>query len=213
MKKTAIFVLTMMSFFFFAASIAAAADDVMQRAQLLFKPIPDTVSNIEGKSFTPEKAALGKMLYFEPRLSASSLISCNTCHNLGMGGADFQEISVGHKWQKGPRNAPTVLNSVFNVAQFWDGRAKDLKQQAKGPLQASVEMNNTPEMAVKTLKSMPEYIDMFKKAFPGQADPVTFDNMAEAIEAFEATLLTPDSPFDQYLKGNENALSETQKDG
>jgi cytochrome c peroxidase len=153
------------------------------------------------------------MLYFDPRLSASALISCNTCHNVGMGGADFQETSVGHHWQKGPRNAPTVLNSVFNIAQFWDGRAEDLKQQAKGPVQASVEMNNTPEMAIKTLKSMPDYVAFFKKAFPGQSDPVTFDNMAEAIETFEATLLTPDSPFDQYLRGKKDALSATQQEG
>jgi cytochrome c peroxidase len=132
---------------------------------------------------------------------------------VGMGGMDFQETSTGHRWQKGPRNAPTVLNSVFNIAQFCDGRAEDLKQQAKGPVQASVEMNNTPEMAIKTLESMPGYIVLFKKAFPGQSDPVTFDNMAEAIEAFEATLLTPDSPFDHFLEGNEHALSERQKEG
>ena len=130
-----------------------------------------------------------------------------------MGGADFQETSVGHRWQKGPRNAPTVLNSVFNIAQFWDGRAEDLKQQAKGPVQASVEMNNTPEMTIKALKSMPEYIALFKKAFPGQPDPVTFDNMAEAIEAFEATLITPDSRFDKYLKGDGTALNATEKEG
>ena len=85
------------------------------------------------------------MLFFEPRLSASHLISCNTCHNVGLAGADLQETSTGHNWQKGPRNAPTVMNAVFNIAQFWDGRAKDLAEQAKGPVQASVEMNNTPE--------------------------------------------------------------------
>jgi cytochrome c peroxidase len=171
------------------------------------------VSEVKGKALTPQKVELGAMLYFEPRLSSSALISCNTCHNVGLGGVDYQETSVGHHWQKGPRNAPTVLNSVFNIAQFWDGRAEDLKQQAKGPVQASVEMNNTPEMATKTLKSMPEYVALFKKAFPGQPDPVTFDNMAEAIEAFEATLLTPDSPFDLYLKGDNTALTASQKEG
>ena len=204
--------LALLLFFLFAVS-TAGADDLMKRAQARFKPIPKTVAEMKGKSFTPQKMELGKMLYFEPRLSSSALISCNTCHNVGMGGADFQETSIGHRWQKGPRNAPTVLNSVFNIAQFWDGRAEDLKQQAKGPLQASVEMNNTPELAIKTLKSMPEYVALFKKAFPGQADPVTFDNMAEAIEAFEATLLTPDSPFDRYLEGNKDALNEAQKEG
>jgi cytochrome c peroxidase len=212
MKKNALS-LTLVVIVFLAAGAAFAADDLLEQAQKRFKPIPKTLPQLKGKSFTQEKILLGKMLYFEPRLSASALISCNTCHNVGMGGADFQETSVGHRWQKGPRNAPTVLNSVFNMAQFWDGRAEDLKQQAKGPVQASVEMNNTPEAAIKVLKSMPDYPALFKKAFPGQADPVTFDNMAEAIEAFEATLLTPQSPFDLYLEGKQDALTALQREG
>ena len=196
-----------------ASSGAQAADTLMDRAKELFKPIPAKAPDIADNPVTPEKAALGKMLYFDPRLSSSQLISCNTCHNLGMGGDDNLETSLGHGWAKGPRNAPTVLNSVFNVAQFWDGRAKDLKEQAKGPVQNPVEMNHTPEAVVATLKSMPEYVEMFRKAFPKDKDPVTFDNMAKAIEAFEATLLTPDAPFDRYLKGDEKALSEQQKKG
>jgi cytochrome c peroxidase len=106
-----------------------------------------------------------------------------------------------------------VLNSVFNVAQYWDGRAEDLKEQAKGPVQASVEMNNTPEMTMQAVKSMPEYVTLFRAAFPGQADPVTFDNLAEAIEAFEATLITPDSAFDRYLRGKKDALTAGEKAG
>ena len=153
------------------------------------------------------------MLYFDPRLSASNLISCNTCHNLGTGGVDLQETSVGHGWQKGPRNAPTVLNAVFNIAQFWDGRAKDLEEQAKGPVQASVEMSNNPERLVATLNSMPQYVVLFKKAFPNDNSPVTFDNTAKAIEAFEATLLTPNSRFDKYLKGDAGALNAQEKEG
>ena len=98
----------------FSVSTAGAQDNLMKKAQMRFKTIPKTVPEMKGKTFTPQKVELGKMLYFEPRLSASALISCNTCHNVGMGGADFQETSVGHRWQKGPRNAPTVLNSVFN---------------------------------------------------------------------------------------------------
>ncbi len=192
---------------------AHAADDLMNRAKELFKPIPDKPPAIADNPLTPEKVALGKMLYFEPRLSSSQLISCNTCHNLGMGGDDNLETSLGHGWAKGPRNAPTVLNSVFNIAQFWDGRAKDLKEQAKGPVQNPVEMNHTLEAVVATLKSMPEYVEAFRKAFPKDKDPVTFDNMAKAIEAFEATLLTPDSPFDRYLKGDAKALTEEQKKG
>lgn len=153
MKKVKV-IITLTSLLIFTVTTVIAADDLMKRAQTLFKPIPKTAPVMEGKTFTAAKVELGKMLYFDPRLSASALISCNTCHNVGMGGADFQETSIGHGWQKGPRNAPTVLNSVFNIAQFWDGRAPDLKEQAKGPVQASVEMNNKPEMVIKALKSM-----------------------------------------------------------
>ena len=195
------------------STYAAAADPVMQQAQALFKPIPQAPPALDHNPITPEKIELGKMLFFEPRLSRSGLISCNTCHNLGLGGADFQETSTGHKWQKGGRNSPTVLNSVFNIAQFWDGRAEDLMQQAKGPVQASVEMSNSPAQVVKTLKSMPEYVKKFKIAFKGEKEPVSFDTMAKAIEAFEATLLTPDSRFDKFLQGDEKAMSAREKDG
>lgn len=188
-------------------------DELMKRAQALFEPVPDSPPALENTPMTPESIELGKMLYFEPRLSSSWLISCNTCHNLSLGGVDLLETSVGHGWQKGPRNAPTVLNSVFNIAQFWDGRAKDLMEQAMGPVQAAVEMNSTPERAVATLKSIPEYVDRFEVVFPDSDDPVSFENMARAIEAFEATLLTPDSRFDQYLKGKSNALGAMEKKG
>jgi len=191
----------------------ASAESLMKKAQDMFKPIPYGAPEIKDNPLTTSKIELGKMLYFDPRLSKSGFISCNSCHNVGMGGDDFQETSVGHGWQKGPRNAPTVLNSVYNVAQFWDGRAKDLKEQAKGPVQASVEMNNTPAGVLKTLNSMPEYVALFKKAFPGQKTAVTFDNMAKAIEAFEATLTTPDSKFDLYLKGDNTALTDAEKKG
>lgn len=204
------FVILVVSFSFV---VAAQADNLMERAQNMFKPIPKSPPPLEGNPITPEKVNLGKVLYFDPRLSASSLISCNTCHNIGMGGIDFQETSIGHGWQKGHRNAPTVFNSVFNIAQFWDGRASNLREQAKGPVQAAVEMNNTPEMVMQTIRSMPEYEEMFKKAFSDEKDPVTFDNMARAIEAFEATLLTPDSRFDGYLRGGENALTAKEKEG
>ena len=191
----------------------AFAGNVMDEAKQTFKPIPNEAPAIKGNPATPEKVQLGKMLYFEPRLSKSCLVSCNFCHNVGMGGDDFQETATGHGWQRGPRNSPTVLNAVFNMAQFWDGRAKDLKEQAKGPVQASVEMSNTPEGAVKTLNSMPEYVEMFKKAFPGDKNPVTFDNMAAAIEVFEATLITPDSKFDNFLRGDTKALNEEELKG
>lgn len=191
----------------------AAAEDLAAQARGAFKPIPAKAPASKRNPVTPAKIELGKKLYFDPRLSASQLISCNTCHNVGLGGADLQETSIGHGWQKGPRNAPTVLNAVFNVAQFWDGRAEDLAAQAKGPVQAGVEMNNKPERVIETLKSIPGYAPAFKGAFPGEADPITFDNVANAIEAFETTLLTPDAPFDRYLKGDAKALSALEQQG
>lgn len=191
----------------------AAATPLMERARAVFEVIPDEPPELEDNPLTPVKVELGKKLYFEPRLSQSWLISCNTCHNLGLGGVDLMETSIGHGWQAGPRNAPTVLNSVYNLAQFWDGRAANLMEQAMGPVQAAVEMSSTPERTVATLASIPEYVDLFEEAFPGEADPVTFENMARAIEAFEATLITPDSPFDRYLEGDDGALTGEQRDG
>ena len=190
-----------------------ADNDLMKRALQDFKPIPSVVPAVKDNAVTHEKVDLGKLLFFDPRLSASEIISCNTCHNLGTGGVDAGPTSVGHGWQKGPRRAPTVYNAVFNVAQFWDGRAADLKAQAKGPVQASVEMNATPDHVVKTLSSMPDYVALFKKAFPNEASPVTFDNFAKAVEAFEATLITPASKFDQFLEGDRNALNAQEKAG
>ncbi len=193
--------------------MARGEENTLRKARKLFKPIPHKPPLERPVAAITDKIRLGKMLFFEPRLSASYLLSCNTCHNIGLGGADLQETSIGHGWQKGPRNAPTVFNAVFNSTQFWDGRAKDLAEQAKGPVQASVEMNNTPAHVVETLKSIPEYVRLFKKAFPGENDPVTFDNMATAIEAFEATLITPDSRFDLYLRGKYKALNPLEMKG
>ena len=191
----------------------AHADSLMDEAKETFKPIPSVVPAVKNNAVTTEKVELGKMLFFDPRLSASHLISCNTCHNLGMGGDDNLETSIGHGWAKGPRNAPTVLNAVFNIAQFWDGRADDLKAQAKGPVQAGVEMNNKPAAVETTLRSIPAYVQRFARSFPGESEPVTFDNMAKAIEAFEATLITPASRFDQFLEGNANAINAQEKEG
>lgn len=191
---------------------AASADELRTKAAEVFKPLPSTVPAVKDNPVTPAKIELGKALFFDPRLSASGVFSCYSCHNLATGGDDNMETSVGHGWQKGPRNSPTALNSVLNEAQFWDGRAADLAAQAKGPIQAGVEMANTPEQVVATLTSMPAYVDSFKAAFPDEAEPVSFDNMAKAIEAFEATLITP-APFDAYLNGDDAALSDTAKAG
>lgn len=197
-----------------AAALAASPDaELRTAASELFKPIPRAAELPHGAAMTRAKIDLGAMLFFDPRMSRSGVFSCQSCHNIGMGGVDGLETSIGHGWQQGPRNAPTMLNSVFNVAQFWDGRAEDLAAQAKGPVQAGVEMNNTPEHLISTLKSMPGYADAFKASFPGEDDPVTFDNFAHAIEAFEATLLTPNSPFDQWLQGTDGAMTEQEKRG
>lgn len=191
----------------------AAETDLMKEAQDLFKPIPTTAPAMAGVKSTPAVVALGKALYFDPRLSESHNISCNTCHQIGLGGVDMLPTSIGHKSQKGSRNAPTVLNSVFNTAQFWDGRAKDLKEQAGGPIQNPIEMSITHKHAIEMLKAIPGYAPMFAAAFPGEADPITIDNVEKAIAAFEATLLTPNAPFDKFLKGDANALTAEQKDG
>ncbi len=187
--------------------------DLHQRATELFRPIPSMIPSVEGNPVTREKVDLGRMLFFDPRISASGILSCNSCHNLAMGGGDNVETSIGHGWQRGGRNSPTVLNAVFNIAQFWDGRAADLRSQATGPIQASVEMAATPEHVLGVLGSIPEYRQRFTNAFPGEAQALSFENLAKAIEAFEATLITPHSRFDQYLEGNRNILSTEEKRG
>ena len=186
---------------------------LMKQAQALFKPLPVTAPTLPGNAATPAKVELGKMLYFEPRLSQSHSISCNSCHMVGMGGVDLQETSLGHRWQHGGRNAPTVYNAVFDVAQFWDGRAKDLEQQAGGPLVNPVEMDTTEAHVVEQLKGIPGYAAVFAKAFPGTPDPITFDNVRKAIALFEATLITPNAPLDRFLKGDDKALNAQQKEG
>ena len=189
-----------------------ASDGLRQTAASLFGVIPDPPTEVSGRTVTPERVELGRMLFFEPRLSRSHVITCNTCHSIGTGGADNVPASLGHGWQRGPRNSPTVFNAVFNAAQFWDGRASDLAEQAGGPVQASVEMNNTPERVVETLESIPQYVELFEEAFP-ESDGITFDDVTVALEAFETTLVTPDSPFDLWLKGDDSAMSATEIEG
>ena len=190
----------------------ASANELRETARAFFEPLPSTVPSVRDNPITPEKIELGKALFFDPRLSASGVFSCYSCHNLTTGGDDNLETSIGHGWQKGPRNAPTVFNAVLNEAQFWDGRAEDLKEQAKGPIQAGVEMANTPQNVVATLSSMPQYQAWFSDAFPEETEPVNFDNMAKAIEAFEATLLTP-APFDAFLNGSDDGITPAAKQG
>ena len=195
------------------AAPAFAADELMKSAQALFKPIPAAPPPLSGSPATPEMVELGKMLFFDPRLSASHAISCNTCHNVGLGGVDAEETSIGHQWQRGGRNAPTVFNAAYNTAQFWDGRARDLEEQAGGPMLNPIEMASPKEHVSEQLAAIPGYVASFRAAFPGTASPVTLANAQRAIAAFEATLVTPDAPFDEFLKGNEAALTAQQKLG
>ena len=195
------------------STAAAAADDLMIQAQGLFKPIPDNPPELKGIPSSPAKVELGAMLFFDPRLSESHTISCNSCHQIGLGGVDMLETSIGHRWQLGGRNSPTVLNAVFNTAQFWDGRAKDLAEQAGGPLINPVEMATTHEHVVEMLQAIPGYRPAFKKAFPDDQKPINIDNIQNSIALFEATLITPNAPFDKYLKGDANALNDEQRAG
>ncbi|WP_283106922.1 cytochrome-c peroxidase [Shewanella surugensis] len=172
----------------------------------------EPISIIEAANITePEKVALGKMLYFDPRLSKSGYISCNSCHNLATAGVDSLATSIGDQWQQGPINSPTVLNSRYNIAQFWDGRAKDLKEQAGGPIANPKEMGSTHSLAVTTIASIPEYQKLFADNFDNNA--ISIDTITDAIAAFEETLVTPNSPFDQYLMGNKQAISSNTING
>lgn len=154
---------------------------------------------------------LGKKLWFDPRLSKSGFISCNSCHNLSMGGTDNLKSSIGHKWNQGPINAPTVLNSSLNLAQFWDGRAKDLKEQAGGPIANPGEMGFTHDLAVDVVKSIPGYVREFTLTF-GDGE-INIDKITQAIAEFEKTLVTPNSRFDQWLLGKKDAITQQELDG
>jgi cytochrome c peroxidase len=158
------------------------------------------------------KIELGKMLYFDPRLSQNGVISCNSCHNVMSGGDDNRPHSIGVKDQRGGRGAPTVWNAAFQSVQFWDGRAPSLEEQAKGPVTNPIEMGMADwDTVVKTLKAIPGYAPLFAKAFDN--DTVTVDNVVNAIAAYERTLITPNSPFDKYVKGDKTAMTEQQIKG
>lgn len=162
---------------------------------------------------TDDAVQLGKELYFDPRLSKSQELSCNSCHGLDTYGVDNKPTSAGHKGQLGARNSPTVYNAALHIAQFWDGRAKDVEEQALGPILNPVEMAMKDDASVvAVVKSMPEYVASFKKVFPQDKDPVTYANIGKAIGAFERTLVTP-SRWDKYLAGDETALTDDERRG
>ncbi len=186
----------------------------VDRAKLaIFGGALPTVFESAGNPVTDAKIDLGRKLYYENRLSKAHDVSCNSCHLLDKYGVDGAATSTGHKKQKGGRNAPTVYHAAGHLAQFWDGRAKDVEEQAKGPILNPIEMAMPDAASVVTLlKTIPGYVEGFKKAFPDDADAVTYDNLGKAIGAFERKLATP-SPFDHFHAGDDNALNADQKKG
>ncbi len=197
-----------------ATQPAAPAKPQIDKAQLAaFAPLPEVMSD------TPLNEAhieLGRMLYFDKRLSKNQDISCNTCHDLQKYGIDPREkakTSSGHKNQTGTRNSPTVYNAAGHFRQFWDGRAADVEEQAKGPILNPVEMAMPDEKYVlRVLNSIPGYVEAFKKTFPDDKQPLNYDNVGKAVGAFERKLVTP-SRWDKFLKGDEAALSDAEKEG
>lgn len=187
-------------------------DELRAKAGAMFGALP-TEMPADGRELSDARIALGRMLYYDARLSKNHDVSCNTCHDLATWGVDHAPTSTGHKGQKGGRNAPTTYNAAMHLAQFWDGRAKDVEDQAKGPPLNPIEMAMADAAAVETtFRSIPGYAEPFKAAFPAAEQPVTFDNLAVAIGAFERKLVTPD-PFDKWLGGDDAAITAEQKAG
>lgn len=188
------------------AKSTSLGEGLLPQAKALFQPLPHVADNPENP-LTAVKIKLGQQLFFEPRLSQGHTVSCNTCHNLASYGVDNLPTSQGYKGQFGDRNSPTVLNAALLGTQFWDGRAKDVEEQAGGPIMNPVEMGIPHEgLVLDTISSIPEYQQLFKEAFPSDPKPISYKNLTYAIGAFERTLLTP-SRWDQYLNGNTKALS------
>ena len=192
---------------------AADPDLLILRANRIFSPLPETMPGSEND--TPERIALGKKLYFEKRLSINDTQSCASCHRLedGFAGVDNLPTSPGARGELGTRNSPTVLNAGWQDSQFWDGRAEDLVEQAKGPILNPVEMGMPDEQAVvEKLRGIAEYRKDFASAFQGDDPAITYQNIAEAIAAFERTLITP-GRFDDFLNGDADALNAVERRG
>lgn len=178
-----------------------------------FEPLPAKAPEPKDNPSTPAKIELGKQLFFDPRLSADGTVSCNSCHNVMSSGTDNRAVSVGVDGKRGGRSAPTVWNAAFLSTQFWDGRAATLEDQAKGPILNPIEMGMPHQQAaVDRIASIPGYREQFANVFGGN-NPVSYDNIAKAIAAYERTLITPNSPLDKYLKGDKSALNEDAKQG
>lgn len=189
-----------------------AQTEVNRAALGMFQPILAVAEN-PANPITAAKVDLGRMLYYETRLSKNRTVSCNSCHDLASFGDDGKAVSSGIHEQTGGRSAPTVYNAAIHIAQFWDGRAADVEAQAVGPILNPIEMGMPDEAYVlKVIRSIPGYVEAFAKAFPDEKEPITYENVGKAIGVFERKLLTP-SPFDDFLKGDEKALSEAEKHG
>ncbi len=189
-------------------------DFVAIDAQRYFgKPLKYEYADRVGNEFSKQKVELGKKLYNEKRLSKTNTVSCASCHSLEKGGTDNAPNSEGINGLHGDRNAPTVLNAALHFRQFWDGRAEDVEEQAGGPILNPIEMgmSNKKEVEEK-IRQIPEYHELFKKAFPSEKEPITFENITKAIASFERTLITP-SRFDKFLAGDVKALTYNEKKG
>ena len=175
-----------------------------------FRALPDAPPVTSDNPQTVEKIELGKMLFFDPRLSMDGTISCNSCHNVMFHGGDGRPVGVGIQGKRGGRNSPTVWNSAFHTVQFWDGRVTTLEDQAVGPIVNSVEMGMTShDLVVERIKQIPVYVQAFRKVFPQSIEP-TIKDAAKAIASYERTLITSNSPFDKYMKGNKKAMTIQQ---
>jgi cytochrome c peroxidase len=194
-----------------ASSTASAAEEIGPEHLWMFSPL-GSVAPATG--VVAEKVNLGRRLYYETHLSTNNSLSCNSCHDLGKYGVDpGQAVSTGHNGKQGGRNSPTVYNAVLQFAQFWDGRAPTLAAQASGPMMNPVEMGMSgPQAVLAVLHANPDYVKQFQRAYPGEKDAVTMENVTDAIATFESRLLTP-SRWDDYLHGNTQALTEAEKNG
>ena len=191
---------------------APSINDLWEQANLRFNPIPVVAENPDNP-LTEAKVALGKALYYDTRLSEDGTVSCNSCHDLATFGVDNEPTSDGVGGQVGDRNSPTVLNAAFHQSQFWDGRAKDVEEQAGMPILNPVEMAiPSKEFLVDRLSATEDYPPMFAAAFPDQEEPLTYRNIEKALGAFERTLITP-SRFDAYLEGDNEALTDQELAG
>jgi len=193
--------------FLFATHNLFAKEDIQKWLR------PNLVPEPQNNQLTPKKIHLGKLLFFDVRLSVDNSISCATCHHPMRGWTDLVPVAkaIGFEGRKGPRNSPTILNTAYQNRQFWDGRVRTLEAQALGPIEADVEMNMNLEKLIPKLNAIKGYVELFKDAYPDEN--LTKETLAKAIASFERTVVSSDSPFDTYIKGDKNAISQNAKDG